>query len=349
MISKTKQVFLNVLRGDTPSNLEGVDLDELFNLFHRHRLFNLAPVIKELLDTEEWQRWKQAIQSRTMKSLHQTSVLAQLISAFQNKGIEALPLKGPVLAQSLYGSIGERHYTDLDVLIRSAEMERAIEVAESLGYELEYPDRMMSPKKWAYYFKYKKDAGLVHRKDNIFIELHAGIASHWLLKQEGENMLWEDMVVDQLGNTTLKRMNDNVTFLYLAFHGGLHQYFRLFWLRDISAALQNWDLDHQQIFSTARSLGIKRYILVSVLLARDYFNSEIPVIYREEILSDHRRIQRIKSLFVRRIEGPENPSLMDRFNRNRLFLLVKPGFGYCWVVFWSIVNRWYIKKFLGGR
>jgi hypothetical protein len=262
--------------------------------------------------------------------------------------MEAIPLKGPVLAQSLYGSIGDRHYTDLDVLIRPADIERALHLAESLGYELEYPDRGLSTGKWAYYFRYKKDVGLLSRKDQIFIELHVGITSHWLFGPEGENLLWQDLVEDKVGNTVLRRMNNNTTFLYLAFHGGQHQFFRLFWLRDVAAALKKWDLDHRWILDTARDLGIHRYLLVSVLLAKDYFNSKVPEAYKEDLHGDYRNIRRIQSLFVRRIEGAEKLSLMDRFNRHRLFILLKPGPGTYLVVLWSIVNRWYIKKFLGG-
>jgi len=349
MVSKTQQVFLDILKGDVPTQMEGMDLDELFRLFQRHRLFNLAPAIRESVGEEEWKRWKQAIQSRTIKSLHQTSVLAQFVEEFQKEGIEVIPLKGPVLAQSLYGNIADRHYTDLDVLIRSADIKNIIQIAERQGFELGYPDRKLSPRQWAYYFRYKKDIGLFNRQHNIFVELHLGVYYHRLFEQEGEKILWEDLVNDSVGSTAIRRMNNNNTFLYLTFHGGLHQYFRLFWLRDVAACLEKWDLDHQQIIEKARALGIERLIFVSVLLAQDYFKIELPQIYHEFIAGDKRRIDRIKKLFANRIEGPEQPSFAGRMSRHYVYLLLKPGFYYYWSVLWSIVNRWYIKKFLGGH
>ena len=157
MISKTQQVFLNILKGDIPTQLKGVDENELYKLFHRHRLFNLAPAIIDLLEEDKQTLWREAIRSRTIKSLHQTSVLVQIIGEFEKAGIEVIPIKGPVLAQTLYGNISDRHSSDLDILIRDADIQVIMDIAKSLEFELIYPNLKLTPGKWAYYFKYKKD------------------------------------------------------------------------------------------------------------------------------------------------------------------------------------------------
>jgi len=238
-------------------------------------------------------------------------------------------------------------YEELD--IDRADIHKIIEIAGREGYELSYPAKMLSPRKWAYYFKYKKDIGLIHRQQKIFIELHAGVYYHKLMEQDGEKMLWENLVDDKIGNCAIRRMDNNSTFLYLTFHGGLHQYFRLFWLRDVAISIKNMEIDHQQIIEMAELLGIERLLFVSVVLAQKYFNVDIPEDYQNHISSDILRINKIKDICVDRIEGQEHSSFRDRLYIHLMFLLLKPSLRFYMAGFSGILNRWYIKKFLGGH
>ncbi len=70
-----------------------------------------------------------------------------------------------------------------------------------------------------------------------------GVYYHNLLKKDQERILWENLKEVRIGGSSVRCMNNNNTFIYLAFHGGLHQFFRLFWLRDIAVTLENWDID----------------------------------------------------------------------------------------------------------
>ena len=44
---------------------------------------------------------------------------------FAERNIEVLPLKGPVLAEALYGDVTMRAYNDLDLLVRRENFHRA--------------------------------------------------------------------------------------------------------------------------------------------------------------------------------------------------------------------------------
>ena len=95
-ISAEQQVLFKILKGDHSFHLDDVNPDRLFSLFQRHRLFPLASDIVNLLDEKEREKWKKAILTRTIRSLHHTSLLVSLISEFANEEIEAIPFKGPV-------------------------------------------------------------------------------------------------------------------------------------------------------------------------------------------------------------------------------------------------------------
>jgi len=61
-----------------------------------------------------------------VRGMRLTGELVRLLEAFRNRGIQALPFKGPLLAAQLYGDRALREFSDLDILVRTAVRERAI-------------------------------------------------------------------------------------------------------------------------------------------------------------------------------------------------------------------------------
>ncbi len=253
------------------------------------------------------------------------------------------------MTQSLYGNLGSRHFVDLDILVREVNIKRILKVAEGVGFSLKFPKADLTSKQWAYYFKYKKDIGLASREQGVFVELHTSIDNHELLNLKEEKRFWENLSSEKIGDTLFHCMNHESTFLYLAYHGGLHQYTRVFWLRDVAAALESWNLDHQKIQIDALKLGIGRLLGVSLELASEYFNAEIPSVYQSYLIEDKKVIRRLKHLCITRILGAESLSFGDRFRRQHYIYLLKPDISYKWVVIRSIYHRWFIGKFLGGH
>ena len=59
----------------------------------------------------------------TTRSVFLTSQLARIIPRFDADGIEALPFKGPTLAALAYGDVGLRVFSDLDILVKPAQVQ----------------------------------------------------------------------------------------------------------------------------------------------------------------------------------------------------------------------------------
>ena len=58
--------------------------------------------------------------------------LSELLAAFVGGRVPVMPLKGPALAATLYRDPGLRPFTDLDLLVRSADLPRALRVLSGL-------------------------------------------------------------------------------------------------------------------------------------------------------------------------------------------------------------------------
>ena len=63
-------------------------------------------------------------------------VALRLLSAVEGSGIEALPLKGPLLSERLYGDPALRSSFDVDLLVRRQDLERAAAVVVGQGWKL---------------------------------------------------------------------------------------------------------------------------------------------------------------------------------------------------------------------
>ncbi len=81
---------------------------------------------------------QQQLQVRTMQHAHANRVrftaLAEILDAFQSAGIPALVLKGAALAHLVYAHPGWRVMRDLDVLVSTAEAQRAHMLLAQMGF-----------------------------------------------------------------------------------------------------------------------------------------------------------------------------------------------------------------------
>jgi hypothetical protein len=73
------------------------------------------------------------LRARTRGLLHH-DLTRRLTVALSERGIPVAPLKGAELAEAVYGDIGARQSSDIDLLVPLAELDRAVEVAESHGW-----------------------------------------------------------------------------------------------------------------------------------------------------------------------------------------------------------------------
>jgi hypothetical protein len=309
----------------------------------------MASGILPFLDPVDRDHWKSAIKDRTLRAFRQWAELVRLQQTFNESGFRILPLKGPVLAQTLYHDVGQRHSSDLDILMLDERITSIIDIAGQAGYELKYPSPGLTDSQWNHYFRYKKDVGLYHPDQKVFLELHKGIDNRGLIARDMEQLFWTDLTERKMGGVNFHCMADHRTFLYLVYHGALHGYFRLFWLRDVATALKTWDLDHEQITEEALLMGIERFLGLSLELCRELLGSEIPAAYHP-LLRKHMKVTgKLKAHCLRMILGPEQPSGRDRWRRQRYLARLKPGLGQTVSAIRGLLHRRYIGRYLGGH
>jgi hypothetical protein len=132
-----------------------------------------------------------------------TWAVLRLLSA---DGIDAVPLKGPLLAERLHGDRGMRLSQDVDILVRPREMVRAAEVLRKAGYLPPAPD---------------SEPHLLHDKLDVPggtpVELHWRI--HWNDDQHADWMLDRAELSEDLPH--FSRADDLISLLLVYSRDGL--------------------------------------------------------------------------------------------------------------------------------
>jgi Uncharacterised nucleotidyltransferase len=81
----------------------------------------------------------EAIRQQDKRNAHRTLWLTvELLNISQHlaaRGLEVLPYKGPVLAESLYGNVALRQFSDLDLLVRAPDLPALRSALVELGYK----------------------------------------------------------------------------------------------------------------------------------------------------------------------------------------------------------------------
>jgi hypothetical protein len=108
------------------------------NLRDRKLLPVLGPRILELAHGQASEGFVATVERATAATQRHGNFLLlmceRVMAALAEAQIRAGPLKGPVLAEAIYGDPGKRLSSDIDVLVAPEDLQAAVEVVRGLGY-----------------------------------------------------------------------------------------------------------------------------------------------------------------------------------------------------------------------
>jgi hypothetical protein len=121
--------------------LDLVDFDVLAQALSRRALLGLVGTrLADLAPGRLPARFSDEVEAVVAWQRRRASVVIaitdRLLSVLESAGIEALPVKGPLLGQEVFGDAGLRVSQDIDLLVAVEELEEARRVLERIGYSL---------------------------------------------------------------------------------------------------------------------------------------------------------------------------------------------------------------------
>jgi len=274
-------------------NLSALDWTEFLRLAEHHGILSLAArnLIEHgrTLPPEIETSLRSAYDANLRRSLWFAGELARIMRHFEHRQLRAIPYKGPVLAQSAYGDLGMRSFSDLDFLISPADFARAKLALAEIGYR---PSADLSPAVERFWLRTGYERAFDGAAGRNLAELQWALLPRFYVV----DLLIEDLLARVgctiVGGCEVPCLSHEDLLLVLCLHAAKHLWTRLIWLSDFVETLrtqsQTQTIDYAQVFSRARALGIARILGVSFWLVKNVLHAELPNPAEEMIATDPR-------------------------------------------------------------
>ncbi len=199
----------------------------------------------------------------------------RLLRRFGDKGLPVIPLKGPVLGETLYPDPALRPSSDLDLLIRSETLLPVDGLLQSLGYR-----RLPDAHSWDFDIAYDR-ATLYQGPSGVRVDLHWGLVSDprysW---NEREGLtVWDRAVRIRVAGEEALGLCPEDLLLYLALHLAVHHGLRgLLWYWDVFLVIDRWagTLDWQAVIERASRWRVRAALYFALLGLQLFFGPSAP-------------------------------------------------------------------------
>lgn len=213
-------------------------------------------------------------QSNLQRALWLTRELGRVLAHLDRLGIPALPYKGPVLAESVYGDVAARQFSDLDVLVRNRDVQRTTCALLELGYK---PDPALTPRQLASHLRSGYELSFDSANARHLVELQWQILPRFYAVDFDMEALFQRARPRRLADISVRSLSPEDLLLVLCVHAAKHAWIQLSWLCDVVQLAKNESMDWNFFWSEAERLGARRIVAVTFLLAKRLLGSSIPL------------------------------------------------------------------------
>jgi hypothetical protein len=222
-----------------------------------------APVREEI---------KRSAQTQAMQTLMLAGETVSLSRRLERAGIPVIVLKGAALAMRAYGELALRPQNDVDLLVHARDVDRAMTELAAAGYSRVYdlaPGQDAAFREIEYHYSMVNAAG-------TSVELHWGIIKRQFGLSVREELWWSGTQRVAVGGAEVMTLSNELTLIYLAIHGGKHEWPQLRWIGDIAAVERLRPMDWEFVRRTSASLGTLRMTALALALANAIAGAPLP-------------------------------------------------------------------------
>jgi hypothetical protein len=239
--------------------VELAHLHGLAPLLHRHAVSGALPIPPAHLPILQ-----SLVDANARRALRISGELIAIVDACADAGLPIASLKGPVLAEQLYGNLSLRQSRDLDLLVRHADLQRLVGLLHARGYvsssgDAAEPDNVTTQD--------LHHVSLRHPQRRVRIEVH-----YWLLRPRGRRVHGFDDIASRLQpvmflGRQVQALAGEDLLTYLCEHGAEHAWCRLEWLVGIAELGRHVDAERAAESAFAQDLGSTKRIRAASDLA----------------------------------------------------------------------------------
>jgi hypothetical protein len=207
--------------------------------------------------------------------------LETILQLFERHGIPAMPYKGPVLAQLIYGDLALRQFGDLDLLLPVDTIPRAKALLAESGIAPMFP---LAPAVEAAFLRAPAHYHwmLSRGQGDLLVELHWKTDAEFPVTPIGDSAWWNRLGTVRFRETDVLCLAPQELVLALCLHGSKHYWASLHWLVDVAEYLrQTPGLDWSWILRKADKLQAGRRLALALRLIEQFLDVPLPGQVRE--------------------------------------------------------------------
>ena len=267
-----------------------IDWEYLFLLARRHAVVPLLYLqlerhASDLVPHENLQQLKKHYLENAARNTVLTAELCRLITLLADRGIEAIPYKGPSLALFAYDNLALRRFVDLDVIVRKTDVLKAREILSAEGYT---PTKSLSLNQQELLLRTQHNMQFSRDNRRLIVELHWEVAPHLFASTVNAETLWRDLVTININGTEVKTLSADDLLFSLCVHGSRHLWERLSWICDVAELISRRSFNWSTLLQRATNADNERMFLLGLFLAERLLDAPLPDEVKQRCDSDER-------------------------------------------------------------
>ena len=245
---------------------------------------SLKKVCPESVPNEDLQKLELDYAANAKDSLLITAKLLSILRLLEKNDILALPFKGPVLAETVYGDYAARQFGDLDILIHRKNILKAINIFEDHGFKKEID---LNQEQIAAYSTKKNSIGLISSISGLAVDLHWEMSGSYSYYPFILNSMEPDLVHGTLLGKTVLLPSKEDLLTYLCLNGTKDCWEDLESLCSLGCLVQSTkELDWMKVKGLARKMRCERILSLSLFMIKDLFDIELSEDAKELLKKD---------------------------------------------------------------
>lgn len=283
-----------------------IDWDYLLEKAEKHRVFPLLcnaliPIFRDLIPEKIQKILKSYCFEVIAYNLQMAGYLLKIIELFRQNNILAVPVKGPALAQVVYGNLALREFSDLDIFIHKEDAIKARDLLLKQDYTL---DLQLSKGQEKSYLGHENFFSLVNHQQRIVVDLHWELSGRYNLVPITLEIIENELTIVTLNGEAVPGLPLEKMLVYLCVHSSSHCWLCLEWIVCVAELLHaNPGINWQQIFNWSSQLHCQRMVLLGVCLSVDLFDVVIPDCVQEKIKVDKGVITLSEEISLQILDG----------------------------------------------
>jgi len=245
----------------------------------------VSPLVARNLESLGWPcvppSAREALEARrrinAARALRLGRALARALDELGAAAVPVIPLKGPALAEALFGDAALREFSDVDILVPRASVARACAALAAAGYARDAREEPVAPGEVDWLLEGNIEYGFISPDPpGCLVELHWDIAWRWCPGPDALADLWADARPRAFRGREAQAVGPEWDLLYLAVHAARHRWGRLKWLVDVHELCARREIDGAAVGDKARRFGLGAVVAITLGACRALLGTPVP-------------------------------------------------------------------------